>query len=253
VDPGRASRQEIGALERRVCDAELCNRFRIVGAPIQLALELCGDRGAAHFREALDLAVVRDRHDARHDRHGDAGGARRLDELEVELVVEEQLRDQECGAGLIDLAVESTGIFLRGPQAKVSDVRKTLPFASKLLRIDLGPVWVVGEMADARKLAALEPDMAALALFSLDHEATGVKGTARLQVMTLNQPGSLGSLSTVIGREGGNITDLRFGAKSDDLYEIVLDVEVDDRDHMDRIMAGLRASPVVTAVERMQG
>jgi GTP pyrophosphokinase len=71
--------------------------------------------------------------------------------------------------------------------------------------------------------------------------------------MTLNQPGSLGSLSTVIGREGGNITDLRFGAKSDDLYEIVLDVEVDDRDHMDRIMAGLRASPVVTAVERMQG
>jgi GTP pyrophosphokinase len=71
--------------------------------------------------------------------------------------------------------------------------------------------------------------------------------------MTLNQPGSLGSLSTVIGREGGNISDLRFGAKSIDLYEIVLDVEVDDRDHMDRIMAGLRASPVVTAVERMQG
>ena len=80
-----------------------------------------------------------------------------------------------------------------------------------------------------------------------------VKATARLQVMTLNQPGSLGSLSTVIGREGGNITDLRFGAKSIDLYEIVLDVEVDDRDHLDRIMAGLRASPVVTAVERMQG
>jgi guanosine-3',5'-bis(diphosphate) 3'-pyrophosphohydrolase len=86
-----------------------------------------------------------------------------------------------------------------------------------------------------------------------NHLATGAKGTARLQVMTLNQPGSLGSLSTVIGREGGNITDLRFGAKSDDLYEMVLDVEVDDRDHMDRIMAGLRASPVVTAVERMQG
>jgi GTP pyrophosphokinase len=83
--------------------------------------------------------------------------------------------------------------------------------------------------------------------------ASGVKATARLQVMTLNQPGSLGSLSTVIGREGGNITDLRFGDKSTDLYEIVLDVEVDDRDHMDRIMAGLRASPVVTAVERAQG
>jgi GTP pyrophosphokinase len=81
----------------------------------------------------------------------------------------------------------------------------------------------------------------------------GLKATARVQVMSLHRPGSLGSLSTVIGREGGNISDLRFGAKSIDLYEIVIDVEVDDCDHLDRIMASLRANPVVTAVERMQG
>ncbi len=31
--PGRAARQQIGALERRVGDAELCDRFRVVGAP----------------------------------------------------------------------------------------------------------------------------------------------------------------------------------------------------------------------------
>ena len=81
---------------------------------------------------------------------------------------------QECGAGVIQLGVEKDGIFLRGPQARISDVRKTLPFATKLLRIDLGPVWVVGEVADAGKLAALQPDMAALAEFSHDVEATGV-------------------------------------------------------------------------------
>jgi len=81
---------------------------------------------------------------------------------------------QECGAGVIELTVEDKRLFLRGPQARIGDVRKTLPFASKLLRIDVGPVWVVGEVADSRKLAALEPDMAAIARFSLDHEATGV-------------------------------------------------------------------------------
>ncbi len=81
---------------------------------------------------------------------------------------------QECGAGIIELGVEQEGIFLRGPQARVSDVRKTLPFATKLLRIDVGPVWVVGEVADAGKLAALQPDMAALTAFSHDVEATGV-------------------------------------------------------------------------------
>jgi GTP pyrophosphokinase len=84
-------------------------------------------------------------------------------------------------------------------------------------------------------------------------EAAESKGTARLQVMTLNQPGSLGSLSTAIGRQGGNITDVRFGARSPDLYEIILDVEVEDLDHLDRVVAGLRATPVVTYVERSQG
>jgi guanosine-3',5'-bis(diphosphate) 3'-pyrophosphohydrolase len=123
---------------------------------------------------------------------------------------------------------------------------------------------IVGVVRTGRGITIHRSDCATLARSAAEEEdrwldlgwnqlAAGVKATARLQVMTLNQPGSLGSLSTVIGREGGNITDLRFGARSDDLYEIVLDVEVDDRDHMDRIMAGLRASPVVTAVERMQG
>jgi GTP pyrophosphokinase len=82
--------------------------------------------------------------------------------------------------------------------------------------------------------------------------AADSKAIARLQVMTLNQPGSLGSLSTAIGRQGGNITDVRFGARSPDLYEIVLDIEVDDLDHLERVVAGLRATPVVTQVERSQ-
>jgi PhzF family phenazine biosynthesis protein len=81
---------------------------------------------------------------------------------------------QECGAGILDLTLEDGRIFVRGPQAKIADVRRTLPFANKLLRIDVGPVWIVGEIADARSLATLRPDMDALAAFTLDHEATGV-------------------------------------------------------------------------------
>lgn len=94
--------------------------------------------------------------------------------IEAGFVPKKKSLKQECGAGLIDLSVEDDGIFLRGPQARVSDVRKTLPFATKLLRIDVGPIWVVGEVADAGKLAALQPDMAALTGFSHDVEATGV-------------------------------------------------------------------------------
>ena len=63
--------------------------------------------------------------------------------------------------------------------------------------------------------------------------AKEAKAIARLQIMTTNQPGSLGSLSTVVGKQGGNITDVRFGSRSPDLYEIVLDIEVEDRDHLE--------------------
>jgi predicted PhzF superfamily epimerase YddE/YHI9 len=94
--------------------------------------------------------------------------------LEAGFVPKKARLTQECGAGLIELAVEPEGIFLRGPQARIGDVRKKLPFAAKLLRIDVGPVWVVGEAADAQTLAALKPDMDELTLFSHDVEATGV-------------------------------------------------------------------------------
>ena len=81
---------------------------------------------------------------------------------------------QECGAGILDLSLEADGSCVRAPQARLADVRRQLPFANKLLRIDVGPVWIVGEMSDAASLAALKPDMDALSAFTLDHEATGV-------------------------------------------------------------------------------
>jgi PhzF family phenazine biosynthesis protein len=81
---------------------------------------------------------------------------------------------QECGAGIIELGVDGGEIFLKAPPAKVSDVRGKLPFAKKLLRIAVGPIWITGEVASAEELAALKPDMTALAQFSIDYEATGV-------------------------------------------------------------------------------
>lgn len=87
---------------------------------------------------------------------------------------------QECGAGLIELSVESDGrIFLRGPAAKVQTLEKQIPSiplapASKLIKVDVGPVWIVGEMTDARSLAALKPDMTALAEWTQSLGASGV-------------------------------------------------------------------------------
>jgi predicted PhzF superfamily epimerase YddE/YHI9 len=118
------------------------------------------------------LRIFTPRHELPFAGHPTIGSAHAA--LEAGFIKRKDSLTQECGAGIIELALEKDGIFLRGPAARVGDVRKTLPFASKLLRIDVGPVWVVGEVADSRKLAELKPDMAALADFSHDAEASGV-------------------------------------------------------------------------------
>ncbi len=75
----------------------------------------------------------------------------------------------------------------------------------------------------------------------------------RLNVMIANEPGNLGSLTTVIGKQGGNISNLKITNRSSDFFEIMLDVEVADVRHLTTIIAALRANPVINSVERARG
>jgi GTP pyrophosphokinase len=74
--------------------------------------------------------------------------------------------------------------------------------------------------------------------------------TGRLKVTVANQPGSLSSLSTVIARHDGNISNLRIVNRSMDFFDMVLDIEVADVRHLADITAALRATPAINAVER---
>jgi PhzF family phenazine biosynthesis protein len=99
--------------------------------------------------------------------------------LEAGFVARKKKLVQECGAGLIELSIEDDGrIFLKGPPPKVQPLEQQIPSiplapASPPVKVNVGPVWVVGEMSDARALAALKPDMTALAEWST---ALGVTG-----------------------------------------------------------------------------
>ena len=75
----------------------------------------------------------------------------------------------------------------------------------------------------------------------------------RLNVMIANEPGNLGSLTTVIGKQGGNITNLKITNRSSDFFEMMLDIEVADVKHLTTIIAALRANPVINSVERARG
>ena len=83
--------------------------------------------------------------------------------------------------------------------------------------------------------------------------ANGFEHTARIHTILSNTPGSLGTLSTVIGRDGGNISNLKVTNRSADFFELLVDIEVFDVKQLTNIIAALRASSVIHTVERQRG
>ncbi len=88
--------------------------------------------------------------------------------------------------------------------------------------------------------------------WEMDSESLDVH-VARVHLTVLNEPGSLGSLSTVIARNEGNISNLKITERSPEFFDMVIDIEVRDVKHLTNIIAALRATPVINSVERARG
>ncbi len=75
----------------------------------------------------------------------------------------------------------------------------------------------------------------------------------RLVVTIGNQAGALAALTTVIGKNGGNITNLKITNRTTDFWDMLLDVYVNDTRHLNDIIAALRATPQIANVDRAKG
>ena len=76
---------------------------------------------------------------------------------------------------------------------------------------------------------------------------------ARLLITAINEPGTLGTIATVIGDHAANIDNIVIKPLSADFREMTIDVEVNDLKHLNTIISRLRARPVVSKVERVNG
>ncbi len=77
------------------------------------------------------------------------------------------------------------------------------------------------------------------------------KFPAKLSVTALNEPGSLAQIAQLIGEADGNIDNVRMVRRAQDFTEMAIEVEVWDLDHLNQIIAGLKAKTVVSKVERV--
>ncbi len=76
---------------------------------------------------------------------------------------------------------------------------------------------------------------------------------AQIIVSAINEPGTLGAIANLIGETGANIDHVAFVNKSPDVRDIVIDIEVRDLKHLTVILSQLKATSVVSRVERVTG
>ena len=74
---------------------------------------------------------------------------------------------------------------------------------------------------------------------------------AHISVTAVNAPGSLAEIAKIIGESGGNIDNVKMVRRAADFTCIHIEVEVFDLVHLNHIVAGLRAKPIVAKVERL--
>ncbi|MEP5699956.1 MAG: bifunctional (p)ppGpp synthetase/guanosine-3',5'-bis(diphosphate) 3'-pyrophosphohydrolase [Sneathiella sp.] len=72
----------------------------------------------------------------------------------------------------------------------------------------------------------------------------------RIAVVMANEPGALSSITSTIAANSGNINNLVISNRSQDFFEMRIDIQVRDVKHLTNIMAALRADPVISSVER---
>jgi GTP diphosphokinase / guanosine-3',5'-bis(diphosphate) 3'-diphosphatase len=84
-------------------------------------------------------------------------------------------------------------------------------------------------------------------------DTTPQRFPARILVHSVNEPGSLAQVATVIAEHDGNIDNISMHRRSPDFTELTIDLEVYDLKHLSAIIAQLRAKSVVARVERVNG
>jgi GTP pyrophosphokinase len=88
---------------------------------------------------------------------------------------------------------------------------------------------------------------------SWDNDGEPEHFIGRLGLTVAHEPGALSTITSVIAKNLGNITNLRFVNRTQDFFEMLIDIDVVDVKHLTNIIAALRATPVVNSVVRARG
>jgi GTP diphosphokinase / guanosine-3',5'-bis(diphosphate) 3'-diphosphatase len=84
-----------------------------------------------------------------------------------------------------------------------------------------------------------------------EEENTPRRFPARIDVQSVNEPGSLAQIAQVIAEHDGNIDNIRMTRRAPDFTDVLIDLEVYDLKHLNAIISQLRAKAAVSRAERV--
>lgn len=73
----------------------------------------------------------------------------------------------------------------------------------------------------------------------------------RLQATFINKSGTLSAFSTSISKQGGNIANIKVLNRTPDFWDIIIDIEVKDAEHLNLVIASIRTLSITNSVERI--
>ncbi len=83
--------------------------------------------------------------------------------------------------------------------------------------------------------------------------ARGRRFPARIALQSVNEPGSLAQVTSIIAEHDGNIDNIEMRRPAPDFTDLTIDLTVWDLKHLNAILSQLRARPVINRAERVNG
>jgi len=74
---------------------------------------------------------------------------------------------------------------------------------------------------------------------------------AQIEVIAINEPGTLAQIAQVIADNDGNISNLKIVKSAPDFSQLSIDLEVWDLKHLNRLLGDLRERHVVSSANRV--
>lgn len=81
-------------------------------------------------------------------------------------------------------------------------------------------------------------------------ESTSNAYVGRVKAVVAHETGGLAAVTNAIAKDLGNITNIKIINRASDFFEMLIDIEVQDVNHLNNIIASLRAKSIVHAIDR---